>query len=51
MDQFSKEDLEQLIGLPFEIWDKSKNKFVEDNNDIIPFFDLTNEEKEFLNLI
>ena len=48
---FSKEDLEQLIGLPFEIWDKSKNKFVEDNNDIIPFFDLTNEEKEFLNLI
>lgn len=45
--KYKEDDMEQLIGLPFEIWDESKNKFVEDSNDIKVFFDLTLEEKEF----
>jgi hypothetical protein len=44
------DDMEQLLGLPFEIWDDNKGKFVEDSNDINPFFELTDEEKDFLNL-
>ena len=32
--KYKEDDMEQLIGLPFEIWDESKNKFVEDSNDI-----------------
>lgn len=47
--KYKEDDMEQLIGLPFEIWDESKNKFVEDSNDIKLFFDLTDEEKEFYN--
>ena len=47
--KYKEDDMEQLIGLPFEIWDESKNKFVEDSNDIKVFFDLTDEEKEFYN--
>ena len=46
---FKEDDLEQLTGLSFEIWDEQKGKFVEDSNDLI-LFDLTDEEKEFLNL-
>ena len=42
--------MEQLLGLPFEIWDDNKGKFVEDSNDIKPFFKLTDEEKDFLKL-
>ena len=47
--KYKEDDREQLIGLPFEIWDESKNKFVEDNDDIKVFFDLTDEEREFYN--
>ena len=47
---FKENDMEQLLGLPFEIWDDNKGKFVEDSNDINPFFELTDEEKDFLNL-
>jgi hypothetical protein len=47
---FAENDLEQLLGLPFEIWDEVKQRFVEDNDDIKPFFDLTDEEKAFLKL-
>ena len=47
---FKEDDLEQLIGLPFEIWDDNKVKFVEDSDDINPFFELTDEEKDFINL-
>lgn len=47
---FKEDDMEQLLGLPFEIWDDNKGKFVEDINGIIPFFELTDEEKDFLNL-
>lgn len=47
---FDENDMEQLIGLPFEIWDETKSKFIKDNADIIPFFKLTIEEKDFLNL-
>jgi len=47
---FKENDLEQLLGLPFEIWDDNKEKFVEDNNDINLFFELTDIEKDFLNL-
>lgn len=45
---FKEDDMEQLLGSPFEIWDDSKGKFVEDNDD--PFFELTDEEKDFLDL-
>ena len=47
--KYKEDDREQLIGLPFEIWDEAKNKFVEDNDDIKVFFDLTDEEREFYN--
>jgi hypothetical protein len=47
---FGENDMEQLLGLPFEIWDDSRGKFVEDDDSINPFFELTDEEKEFLNL-
>lgn len=47
---FKENDMEQLLGLPFKIWDDNKEKFVEDNNDIVPFFELTDDEKDFLNL-
>ena len=47
--KYKEDDMEQLIGLPFEIWDEAKNKFVEDNNDIKVFFDLTDDEREFYN--
>ena len=47
--KYKEDDMEQLIGLPFEIWDDKKNKFVEDNDDIKVFFDLTDEEREFYN--
>lgn len=47
---FRENDMEQLLGLPFKIWDDNKEKFVEDSNDIVPFFKLTDEEKDFLNL-
>jgi hypothetical protein len=47
---FAEDDLEQLLGLPFEIWDEEKGCFVEDSDDIKPFFDLTDEEKAFLKL-
>ena len=48
---FGEDDLEQLIGLPFQIWDDEQGRFVDDNDDINPLFDLTDEEKESLNLI
>lgn len=47
---FKEDDMEQLLGLPFEIWDDNKGKFVENSNDINPFFKLTDEEKDFLKL-
>lgn len=47
---FGDNDLEQLIGLPFEIWSEEKGKFIKDNDSINPFFELTFEEKDFLNL-
>lgn len=47
---FKENDMEQLLGLPFEIWDDNKGEFVEDSDDINPFFELTDEEKDFLNL-
>lgn len=31
-------------------YDDNKGKFIEDSNDITPFFELTDEEKDFLNL-
>lgn len=48
---FGEDDLEQLVGLPFQIWDDEQGRFVDDNDDINPLFDLTDEEKESLNLI
>lgn len=47
--KYKEDDMEQLIGLPFEIWDEEKNKFVEDNDDIKVFFNLSDEEREFYN--
>lgn len=47
---YSKNDLEQLCGLDFRIYNEEENKWEEDSNEIVMFFDLTDEEKEFLNL-
>lgn len=47
---FKENDHEQLIGLPFQIWDEGKNKFVDDNNDINPFVNLTKTEIDFIDL-
>jgi hypothetical protein len=47
---FKENDMEQLLGLTFEIWDDNKGKFIKDNGDMNPFFELTDEEKNFLNL-
>lgn len=46
--EFKENDCEQLLGLPFQIWDDDKGRFVDDRDDIL--FDLTDEEKEYLNI-
>ena len=46
--KFGENDFEQLIGLPYEIWNESKGKFEEDPNS--PFFNLTEEELNYLKL-
>lgn len=46
--EFRENDCEQLIGLPFQVWDDDKGRFVDDRDDII--FDLTEEEIEYLNI-
>lgn len=46
---FKEDDLEQLEGTPFKVWNDEKWEFLEDGVDV--FFELTEEEKEFLNLI
>jgi hypothetical protein len=48
--EFKDNDCEQLLGLPFKIWDDNKDCFVEEINGIQAFFTLTDKEKEFLNI-
>lgn len=48
---YSEDDLEGLLGgLLFEIWDEQRGRFVKDHNGINPHVNLTEEEKDFLNL-
>jgi hypothetical protein len=48
---FKEDDMEQLLGLPFQYWNESLNKWEDENfsgKEIC--FELTDEEKEFLNI-
>lgn len=40
--------MSKLVGTPFKVWNDEKWEFLEDGIDIV--FELTEEEKEFLNL-
>ncbi len=48
---FKEDDMEQLIGLPFQVWNETQNRWEDENfeyKDII--VNLTDEEKEFLDI-
>lgn len=48
---FKEDDMEQLIGLPFQYWNESLNKWEDENfSGKEMFFELTDEEKQFLNI-
>ena len=48
---FKEDDMEQLIGLPFQYWNESLNKWEDENfSSKEMFFELTDEEKQFLNI-
>lgn len=48
---FKEDDMEQLIGLPFQYWNDSLNKWEDENfSSKEMFFELTDEEKQFLNI-
>lgn len=46
--EFKENDREQLLGLPFQIWDDDKGRFTDDLDDAL--FYLTDEEIEYLNI-
>ena len=47
--EYKEDDREQLIGLPFEIWDDVKGTYV-DKAEINPFVELTSDEIDYLYL-
>ena len=46
---FKEDDMEQLIGLPFQVWNETENRW-EDDDDYDVIVRLTDEEKEFLDI-
>jgi hypothetical protein len=46
---FKEDDMEQVIGLPFQVWNETENRW-EDDDDYDVIVRLTDEEKEFLDI-